>query len=137
VVKFKGTVDGGARLFLDDVILYRYADILLMIAEAKNALGQDPSAEINQVRRRAYGSDYSDHVFVSGSKEANNEAILQERLRELAFEGKRWWDLVRFGKAFELVPSLQDNQGDEYLLLWPIPESTLSHNNKIEQNPGY
>ncbi|HLR31231.1 MAG TPA: RagB/SusD family nutrient uptake outer membrane protein, partial [Fodinibius sp.] len=78
VVKFKGTVDGGARLFLDDVILYRYADILLMIAETKNALGQDPSAEINQVRRRAYGSDYSDHVFVSGSKEANNEAILQE-----------------------------------------------------------
>lgn len=137
VTKFRGFVDAGARKFLDDVILYRYADVLLMIAEAKNALGQDPSAEINQVRQRAYGEDFSDHVFVSGSQAANDEAILQERLRELAFEGKRWWDLVRFGKAFELVPSLQDNQGEDHLLLWPIPESTRSLNGQIEQNPGY
>lgn len=137
VRKFRGFVDASGRNFMDDVILYRYADVLLMIAEAKNALAMDPSAEINQVRRRAYDDDFSDHVFVSGSKEANAEAILQERLRELAFEGKRWWDLVRFGKAFELVPSLQDNQGEEYRLLWPIPQSTLSLNSELEQNPGY
>lgn len=137
VTKFRGFVDDGSRKFLDDVVLYRYADVLLMIAEAKNGLGQDPSAEINEVRQRAYGDDYSDHIFVSGSRETNSEAILQERLRELAFEGKRWWDLLRFGKAFEKVPSLQDRQGEDYLLLWPISEGTLSQNGELEQNPGY
>lgn len=137
VRKFRGFVDAGARKFLDDVILYRYADVLLMIAEAKNALEQDPGTEINMVRQRAYGPAYSSHVFVSGSQEANDEAILKERLFELAFEGKRWWDLVRFGKAFELVPSLQGRSGEDHLLLWPIPESTLNLNAGLEQNPGY
>ncbi|MFH5833663.1 RagB/SusD family nutrient uptake outer membrane protein [Halalkalibaculum sp. DA384] len=137
VRKFRGFVNESGRNFMDDVILYRYADVLLMIAEAKNALGQDPSTEINQVRQRAYGDDYTDHVFSNGSQQANDEAILQERLRELAFEGKRWWDLVRFGKAFELVPSLQNRQGQDHLLLWPIPQSTLSLNGELEQNPGY
>ena len=43
--------------------------------------------------------------YVNSTKEANDAAILKERLLELAFEGKRWWDLVRFDKAFDLVPS--------------------------------
>lgn len=93
-------------LFLDDVIIYRYADVLLMKAEAKNALGVDPSFELNQVRKRAYGTKYSGYELVSNSKEANDNAILKKRLFELAFEGKRWWDLVRFGKAFQLISSL-------------------------------
>lgn len=137
VYKFKGTVIGGARQFLDDVILYRYADILLMKAEVKNALGQDPADEINLVRKRAYGTKYNDHVFVNGTDVQNDEAILKERLLELAFEGKRWWDLVRFGKAFEKVPSLQDRAGQNELLLFPISETTLSLEPKVKQNPGY
>ncbi len=136
-VKFNGFVNSGIRLFLDDVILYRYADLLLMKAEAKNALGQDPSAEINKVRERAYGAAYKQHVFVSGSKDANDEAILRERLFELVFEGKRWWDLVRFGKAFEKIPSLKDRAGKDYLLLFPISEATLSLEPQVKQNPGY
>lgn len=137
VTKYRGFVDAGGRKFLDDVILYRYADVLLMIAEAKNALGQDPSPEINMVRQRAYGSEFSEHRFASGSKEANDAAILQERLLELSFEGKRWWDLVRFDKAFELVPTLRDRAGEAHLLLWPLPVETLSLNPNLEQNPGY
>ena len=137
IYKFKGTVIGGARQFLDDVILYRFADILLMKAEAKNALGQDPTTEINLVRQRAYGTKYSAHIFVNGTKDVNDEAILKERLLELAFEGKRWWDLVRFGKAFEKVPSLQGRAGMNDLLLFPISETTLSLEPKVKQNPGY
>lgn len=136
VVKANGFFEDGVQKFLDDVIIYRYADLLLMKAEAKNALGMDPSEEINQVRQRAYGESFSEHVFVSGSQEENDEAILQERLFELAFEGKRWWDLVRFGKVFEKVPSLQ-GQESEHLLLFPITQETLSLNSKIQQNPGY
>ncbi|HEY4149857.1 MAG TPA: RagB/SusD family nutrient uptake outer membrane protein [Chitinophagaceae bacterium] len=137
VSKFNGLVSGGVRLFVDDVILYRYADVLLMKAEAKNALGQDPSDEINKVRMRAYGPNYGGHEFVSGTAEENDAAILKERLLELMFEGKRWWDLVRFGKAFELVPSLQGRAGQDNLLLFPIPLTVLSLETKVKQNPGY
>ena len=135
--KYNGMVDGGIRQFVDDIVIYRYADILLMKAEAKNALGQDPSVEMNQVRKRAYGDQFDQHLFTNGSKEQNDEAILKERLLELALEGKRWWDLIRFGKAFDLVPSLQNRKGDDYLLLFPIPETTLSLEPKVKQNPGY
>lgn len=135
--KFKGTVVSGIRVFVDDIILYRYADILLMKAEALNALGQDPSMEINMVRQRAYGINFPTHTFVSGTKEENDAAILKERLLELAVEGKRWWDLVRFDKAFELVPSLQARSSQRHLLLFPISNTVLSLEPKVVQNPGY
>lgn len=134
--KGDGTVIGGTRFYADDIILYRYADVLLLKAEAKNGLGQDPSPEINLVRQRAYGTAFSAHTFINGSKDANDAAILQERLFELAYEGKRWWDLVRFGKAFDLVPSLQ-NRRQEHLLLHPVNAITLSLEPKVMQNPGY
>lgn len=137
VYKFRGIELNGQRLFLDDVVLYRYADALLMIAEAKNGLDQDPSNEINEVRKRAYGDDYLSHIFTTGSHDANEAAILKERLLELSFEGKRWWDLVRFDKAFELVPSLQSRAGQRGLLLFPISETTLSLNPSLKQNDAY
>lgn len=136
-LKGKGLMTGGTRLFLSDIVLYRYADVLLMIAEAKNALGQDPSVEMNLIRQRAYGSSYASHIFVNGTKVQNDTAILQERLFELVYEGKRWWDLVRFGKAFDLVPNLQSRKGQDYLLLFPIANSVLSLEPKVKQNPGY
>ncbi|WP_339904399.1 RagB/SusD family nutrient uptake outer membrane protein [uncultured Cyclobacterium sp.] len=137
VTKGSGTVIGGSRNFIDDIILYRYADVLLMIAEAKNALGEDPSMEINQVRMRAYGDQFDNYAFTSGTVEENNEIILEERLRELAFEGKRWWDLVRFDKAIEMLPTLSEQANPEQKILWPISTSVLSLENKVTQNPGY
>lgn len=135
--KARGYTEAGTRRFLDDIVIYRYGELLLLIAEAKNALGQDPSPEINMIRARAFQEKFEEFQFINGSKEANDEAILQERLFELAFEGKRWWDLVRFGKAFEKVPSLQNRAGNDHLLLWPITLETISLNSRITQNPGY
>ena len=135
--KFDGLVESGSRLFLDDVIIYRYADVLLMKAEAQNALGMDPSEAINAVRQRAYGSTFAEHVFVSGSKEVNDDLILQERLKELLYEGKYWWDILRFGQAPELVPYFEENPGDTYKYLWPLSLSILSLEPETEQNPGY
>jgi hypothetical protein len=135
--KGDGTVVNGIRYFADDIILYRYADVLLMKAEAKNALGQDPSTEINLVRQRAYGTAFSAHTFTSGSVTTNDDAILKERLFELAYEGKRWFDLVRFNRAFDLVPSLQGKSSQTYLLLHPINVATLATDSKVTQNPGY
>lgn len=136
-MKGRGLLTGGTRLFLSDIVLYRYADVILMKAEAKNALGQSPAEEINKVRERAYTTNYSKHIFVNGTKDANDEAILKERLFELVYEGKRWWDLVRFGKAFDLVPNLQSRKGQDYLLLFPIANTVLSLEPKVKQNPGY
>lgn len=136
-MKGRGTVISGVRYFVDDVILYRYADVLLMKAEAKNGLGLDPTPEMREVRERAYGAEnYSAHEFVNGSFEDNDAAILQERLLELALECKRWFDLVRFDKAFELVPSLQ-GRSDPALLLFPIPNSVLSLEPLVEPNDGW
>ncbi len=136
-LKGTGVVTGGNRIFASDMILYRTADVLLMKAEAKNGLNMDPSDEINQVRKRAYGVNYSDHIFVNGSQQDNYDAILKERLFELAFEGKRWWDLLRYDKAFELVPTLQTQTDKQYLRLFPIANSVLSLEPKVKQNPGY
>lgn len=108
-----------------------------MKAEAKNALGQDPSPEINLVRQRAYGTNFPARTFVNGTKAANDDAILKERLLELVVEGKRWWDLVRFDKAFDLVPSLQTRKTERHLLLFPISTTVLSLEPKVKQNPGY
>ncbi|AEL23958.1 RagB/SusD family nutrient uptake outer membrane protein [Cyclobacterium marinum] len=137
VTKGSGTVIGGSRNFIDDIILFRYADVLLMIAEAKNALGEDPSMEINEVRMRAYGENYNEFAFTSGTMEENDAIILEERLREMAFEGKRWWDLVRFDKAIEMLPTLSEKENAEQKILWPIATSVLSLENKVLQNPGY
>lgn len=135
--KGAGTVIGGVRNFFTDVILYRYADVLLMKAEAENALGTSPAVEINLVRQRAYGSNYSTHVFVNGTKAQNDDAILKERLLELTTEGKRWWDLVRFGQAFNLVPSLQGKDSQKYLLLFPIGQNIISQEPKVTENAGW
>lgn len=136
-LKGQGVISGGARLFLSDVVLYRYADVLLMKAEVKNALNQDPTNEMNLIRQRAYGTNFTTHVFVNGTKAQNDAKILQERLFEFVYEGKRWWDLVRFGKAFDLVPSLKSRTGQDFLLLFPISNSILSREPKVKQNPGY
>ena len=135
-INFHWMIQGVMPLFLNDVVLYRLADILLMRAETLNALDQDPSDDMNRVRERAYGENFPDHVFVNQSKSLNDEEILRERLFELMLEGKRWWDLVRFNKVFELVPSLQGRDDDKFLV-WPISNEILSLEPKVEQNTGW
>jgi hypothetical protein len=134
-LKFNGTVENGTRFFTSDFPLYRLADIILLKAEAKNALGQDPSVEVNQIRQRAYGAGYP--VFTNGTKAQNDDLILQERLFELLLEAKRWYDLVRFGKAFDLVPSLAGKSAQTHLVYWPIGVSTLTRETLVKETPGY
>tara|TARA_R110002049_G_scaffold28018_4_gene96653 strand:+ start:73676 stop:75160 length:1485 start_codon:yes stop_codon:yes gene_type:complete len=136
-VKFNGLVENGTRYFLDDVVIYRYADVLLMKAEAENALGQDPSITMNKIRLRAFGDNYDDHVFINGTQDQNDDVILNERLIEFFYEGKYWWDIIRFDKTSELIPYFRDNPGNEYKLLWPIGLDILSLEPNVNQNPGY
>ncbi|WP_187262063.1 RagB/SusD family nutrient uptake outer membrane protein [Pontibacter beigongshangensis] len=83
--------------------VYRYSEVLLLLAEALNEQGKGGEAlpYLNQVRDRAFGAGVSP-VTVTG-QEALREAIMKERRVELAFENKRWLDLVRTGKAIEVL----------------------------------
>ncbi|MFD0799184.1 RagB/SusD family nutrient uptake outer membrane protein [Maribacter chungangensis] len=137
--KFLGQVIGTERIFENDVPVYRYADVLLLLAEAKNFLGEDPSAEINQIRQRAYGDNYDaatqDHV--NGSQTENANAILEERYKEFIGEGKRWWDLRRAGSNYVIENVSFLNPGDEFKLLLPITTDMLGRNPALVQTPGY
>ena len=141
VSKYKGEQNAGSRVYTNDYPIYRYADLLLLKAEAEVALDQDPSNEINLVRARAFGANYDPSVqgYPNQAIDADpKEAILQERFYEFIFEGKRWYDLRRMdasGKyVFEYtsVPSSQP-----YMLLWPIDRNTLTNNPALQQTPGY
>lgn len=136
-MKARGFNDNGLRRFASDIVIYRYADVLLLKAEAKNALGQDPSVEINEIRARAYGNKAADYLFVNGTKEENDAAILKERLLEFIFECKRWWDLVRFDKVYDFCPPYIGKTKDTNKYLFPIGTSVISNEPLVEENPGY
>jgi tetratricopeptide (TPR) repeat protein len=122
----------------------RYADVLLMKAEALNELGKttdaqvsssDPNATLNKVRLRAGLPD------VSGlSQAALRDKILHERRMELAFEGQRWFDLIRvnngqYGLSF--LHSIGKTNATTKHLLLPIPQQERDVNPNLTQNPGY
>ncbi len=136
--KFLGIIgDDGSRFNYNNVPLYRYADALLLLAEAKNYLGEDPSNEMNLVRQRAYGDNFSGHEFVNGTKAENAKAILDERYKEFIGEGKRWWDLVRAGETyvFDEVASLDASEA--YKIYYSISESMLANDDQLKQTEGY
>lgn len=142
----------------------RYSDVLLMIAEAENAIHEGPTSEayeaINQVRRRAYGlmlptppdPDVNADLPEGLSKDEFFREIINERAREFCFEAMRRPDYIRWGnfinrmkeyKGWALANGAaaghvlaQDNISDRNLLL-PIPTYELSLNKAMTQNPGY
>jgi hypothetical protein len=125
----------------NDVYMIRLADILLLKAEALANQGDLSGALelVNQVRARV-------NLPPKSSSDQNEvlEIIANERRLELAFEGHRWYDLVRTGKALEVMNSQTDGQGhplnynvQPYELLYPIPQEQLDLNPLLTQNPGY
>lgn len=137
--KFLGQVSGTERIFENDIPIYRYADVVLLLAEAKNLLNEDPSGEINQIRQRAYGANYVPgiHAYINGTQTANANAILDERYKEFIGEGKRWWDLRRAGNSFVFANVSFLSPGDEHLLLLPITTDMIGRNPSLVQTPGY
>lgn len=138
--------------------LIRYADVLLLLAEAINEQGFDPGEPfdlINQIRNRADLPDVSSVDYPN--QEAFRNALLDERRFELAFENQRWHDLVRSGTAVEVMrehgelarenPSTPFTQTtplnpnawnvEDFMLIYPIPQDELIVNPNISQNPGY
>ena len=141
--------------------LLRYADVLLMLAEAENQVnGPTPAAyeALNMVRRRGYGEPVALPSAVADapegmSKDAFQIYIEDERSRELCFESLRRQDLIRWGKFITgmkaVSADMATNGGgvayarlagqnvSERHLLYPIPSSEMSLNKKMVQNPGW
>ena len=146
VDKYQGEFQNGNRVITNDFPIYRYAELLLFKAEAKIALGQDPSTEMNLVRARAYGANYSLATFGYPNQTIDaspKDALLQERFYEFIFEGKRWYDLVRLDPAgsyvfkYVMPASSFANTDATGRLLWPIDRSALTNNRLLVQTSGY
>jgi hypothetical protein len=110
-----------------------------MAAEALNENNKPSQAltYLNMVRERARGENDSvlPDITTTNQDELRN-AILEERNRELAFEGHRYFDLVRTGKASEVLGSYGFEENKHELL--PIPQQEIDiSGGKLSQNPGY
>jgi len=112
----------------------RYADVLLMAAEAEAQSGGGNAVNyLNQVRARAFGNNT--HDYSSGEGDIL-EAIYNERRLEFAGEGLRFFDLVRTGKAASRINGFTNNKNE----VFPIPQVELELANAVDkwgQNPGY
>lgn len=122
-------------------IFIRLADVMLLKAEALNELGDLPGAKslVDQIRARV-----DLNPTPANSKEAMRLAIEKERRLELAFEGHRWFDLRRTGRAIPVINAVKDGSGaslgynlTETRLVWPVPQAELDKNVNLSQNPGY
>lgn len=117
------------KLQSNDIVLFRYADALLMKAEAKVRNGENGDEELNRIRARV-GMSY---------RKATLDNILEERLLELVWEGWRRQDLIRFGKftgAYDLRTPLQ-GESSGYTTVFPIPQKCIDLNSELVQNKGY
>lgn len=142
------------RTNVSPVYVLRLADILLLHAEALANLSDAGGAAdlVDRVRERAHLPKLTSEQ--RGSVEEMKEAVLHERRLELAFEGHRWFDLMRFGDDYSRLKSVSDNanvQGtdsydsytqarrtmDDNHILLPVPTSVIENNPNIHQNTGY
>jgi starch-binding outer membrane protein, SusD/RagB family len=132
--------------------LYRWADILLMRAEALNWGSNDKTGAItivNQIRTRARAGNVNAALYNNFATQLDVEkAILDERQLELFAEGKRFFDLVRTDRVLQVMDPLirqrQRNLGlaqtgftDPRKILWPISRDALTRNVLLVQNPPY
>lgn len=123
--------------------LLRYADVLLMFAEADNEVNGGPTADakeaVNQVRRRNSASEVG-----ALSQQEFRSFVLEERRRELALEGDRHWDLKRWGIYLQVMNAIDIDENNvikrrqQKHLLFPIPISEVSANKLLGgNNPGW
>ncbi len=129
--------------------LLRLGDVLLMLAEAYNENGEMDKAivEVNKIRERVDMPKLNSGAawMVVNSKEELTQRIRDERARELAGEGQRYWDLKRWGILQSTVRNASDILGDlmyerayqERHEIWPIPLVEMERNTNLTQNTGW
>jgi hypothetical protein len=137
----KGVSDAISTPSKQNIIIIRLADIMLLRAEALNKLGgaanlSESLALLNTIRTRA-GLPSFLTIADATAKYGNLEsAILQERSVELCFEGHRWFDLLRTGKAISTMGP-KNGLSDTRNLVWPVHVNSLNKNPNLVQNDFY
>ncbi|TXE12892.1 RagB/SusD family nutrient uptake outer membrane protein [Seonamhaeicola algicola] len=132
-----------------DFVHLRYADVLLMYAEAKieaNDIDQSVLDAINMVRARAYGVDYTDTTNYPALT-VLNQATLRDKVRnerrvEFPLENSRYFDLKRWGIAEQVLNGFDGDPVSQRVFLpkhykWPLPQDALNKNPELVQNPDY
>ncbi len=132
-----GQVGSGTAI---DVIVYRFSDALLSLAECINETNGSPTQEaidlVDRVRDRAGLGGLS--AAETAGKDAFNEAVLKERGHEFYAEGLRRQDLIRHGKYISSAQERSGNQTASYKTRFPIPVWFITESNEeIKQNTGY
>jgi len=121
------------------LIMFRYPDVVLMVAEAKmRAATPDDAgalALVNELRLARGAAPLTSIQLVNTSDVSDPSTLLAERGRELYWEGMRRTDLIRFGVFNK--PWAYKTTDDPKYLLFPIPTQALSSNPNLKQNPGY
>ena len=124
-----------------NIRVLRYSDILLLYAEALNENGKSADAltYINQVRKRARGASQVVLPDITVTDQAQlRERIYKERRVELAMEQHRWFDLLRWGRAEQVMLAVGKNFVSPKHLLLPIPQQEVDlTDGSIQQNQGY
>lgn len=127
-----------------NIPIIRYADVLLIFAEAENMSKGGPTQEavdaVNAVINRANNYEENPNyplLTTSMLKEKFDEAVIFERNLELCFENDRWFDLIRKRILQEKTRIEYRPNFSEHIYLFPIPESEVRLNENIKQNPGY
>lgn len=131
-------------LNIQNYSLLRYAEALLIFAEAENMVNNGPNQAacdaVNQIIDRANGyveNPADPRLTTVLSKKAFDDAVIQQRNWELCFEYDRWYDLIRKRILKEkTAPQYQQNFSDNDYL-YPIPQTDLRINPLLTQNPGY
>ncbi len=131
--------------------VYRYADVLLLYAEAdcraSGTVSSDAMEKLNMVHRRAYGKNPTivnteiDFKISDYNKDSFIELVIKEKGYETQYEGKRWLDLKRTGEVKQRIKAATGKDVADKHLLFPIPPSEYNFNKAIDpikdQNPGY
>jgi hypothetical protein len=126
-----------------DIVLIRYADILLLRAEALNEINgpnQESIDLINQIRDRAFNNNPAKKVNLSmfADKQSLNDYILQERQFELLFEGERRADLIRHDKYIQQAQDRGVTNAQPHHVRYPLPSFIIIEGQgNIKQNYGY
>jgi hypothetical protein len=137
----KGVSDEVSTPSKQNIVLMRLPDIMLLRAEALNKLGSPANKTealtlLNTVRQRAGLEPFESEAAAIAKYGDLESAILQERSVELCFEGHRWFDLVRTGRAITVMNPL-NGLNNEQNLVWPIHVNVLNKNPKMTQNEYY
>jgi hypothetical protein len=111
---------------------------MLLRAEALNKTGDIAGAMtlVNQIRTRAGAVAYTPASYAGLTNDQIEDLILDERARELCYEGKRWYDLVRTGKALKVLGPINGISNPENFL-WPINLTEIRLNPLLDQNSYY